>query len=174
MKAVLLTVVLIAVVISVYTDLRWRKIKNYVTIPLFLFGIAYWSIEGGALKAIESALVGGLIGFLILRGAERGAGDIKLAVGLATCLGYPSAFLFLAWTYISSVVSALHIRFKVHGYRLVPAIFAIKQECILEIMGVPNSNTLVHGERIRRPAAPTMAAALILTLVTGGLLPWQI
>ena len=158
---------------SVYTDVKWGKIKNYVTLPMILFGWS-WSYFTGDLEAAAiNVLISCFVGLLSCLIGRIGEGDIKLIVGIAACLQPLLGFLFLAFFFMTLAAAALFVRFKLYGFKLKPALSAMKTEALLEISGVGEANVAVHGKRIRHLGGPVIFLALVFCLIkakTGGLI----
>ncbi len=76
--------------IAGWTDLRSRRIPNWLTVPGFIVGVAANTIFRGR-SGLESSLIGALVGlglllpFVLLR--SLGAGDWKLAGALGAFAG---------------------------------------------------------------------------------------
>jgi prepilin peptidase CpaA len=73
-----------------WTDWRWRRIPNWLTVPALLLGIAVNCVATGRAGAKESLLGAGLglgllLPFVLIR--SLGAGDWKLAGALGAFLG---------------------------------------------------------------------------------------
>jgi prepilin peptidase CpaA len=73
-----------------WTDWRWRRIPNWLTVPALLLGIAVNGFATGWVGAKESLLgvglgLGLLLPFVLIR--SLGAGDWKLAGALGAFLG---------------------------------------------------------------------------------------
>lgn len=150
--------------ISVYTDVKWGKIKNFVTFPLILFGWS-WGLFGGWKTAVINVLVSCLIGCMSSMIGKVGEGDIKLITGIAACLQPVRGFLFIAFFFMMLGVTAVFVRLKVHGFRIKPALRAMKTEALMEVSGVVDANVAVHGEKVRHIGAPVIFAALALCLL---------
>ncbi|RWZ58245.1 prepilin peptidase [Halobacillus fulvus] len=106
MPILLLSVLLI---ISVYTDIKERKIFNKVTLPTILIALVYSTITAG-LSGAWFSLSGMLVGFglliipFILGG--MGAGDVKLMAAIGALMGASFAFYTFIWgAIIGGVVS---------------------------------------------------------------------
>ncbi|MBI2914372.1 MAG: prepilin peptidase [Firmicutes bacterium] len=77
--------------VSVYTDLRWRKVYNALTFPAAAFGVAAGASEGG-IPGLASSLAGLLVGLLatlaLFRVGALGGGDVKLVAAVGALKGY--------------------------------------------------------------------------------------
>lgn len=95
------SIVLIIALISGYTDLRYRKIFNVITLPAMVLGIILqFSFFG--LAGLLSALIGFLIGFgfffLFYIFGGMGAGDVKLMGALGILLGKTDIIYVIIFT----------------------------------------------------------------------------
>lgn len=89
----------VACLISVYTDLKSRRILNLVTFPVIVVGLVLhlvfwgWSeAPGMGLKWSFIGLVAGTLPFLIfvsINSQSFGMGDVKLAAALGALMGFP-------------------------------------------------------------------------------------
>ncbi len=90
MKPLILVGAVLLSVIAGYTDLRSRRIPNWLTVPGLLVGVAANTVLGGW-SGLKTSLLGAAIGlalllpFVLLR--SLGAGDWKLAVALGAFTG---------------------------------------------------------------------------------------
>jgi prepilin peptidase CpaA len=80
----------IPALVAGWTDWRWRRIPNWLTVPALLLGIAVNCVATGWAGAKESLLGAGLglgllLPFVLIR--SLGAGDWKLAGALGAFLG---------------------------------------------------------------------------------------
>jgi prepilin peptidase CpaA len=95
------SIVLIIALISGYTDLRYRKIFNVITLPAMVLGfILQFSFFG--FSGLLSALIGFLIGFgfffLFYLFGGMGAGDVKLMGALGILLGKTDIIYVIIFT----------------------------------------------------------------------------
>lgn len=101
-------VLAIALLISLITDIKHRKILNVVTLPLILFGFVYFTITNGwegILFSGKGFLVGfGLLLIPYLLGG-MGAGDVKLMAAIGAMTG--SVFVLKAFVYIALIGGAI-------------------------------------------------------------------
>lgn len=93
-------IVLVGALIAAVTDLMRFKVHNLLTLPLFVSGVIYHGVTGGA-HGIAGSMLGAALGFVFLvlfyvMGGV-GAGDVKLLTAIGAWLGMPFTFyVFLA------------------------------------------------------------------------------
>jgi len=96
--------------VATYTDLRSRRIPNWLVLPYLLAGIAVLSwLHGwhGAEQSLEGAGLALLIyGFLFWMGG-MGAGDVKLCVAIGAWIGPSQLFIALVLTGLAGGAMAL-------------------------------------------------------------------
>jgi prepilin peptidase CpaA len=102
--------------IAGYTDWRWRRIPNWVTVPGLLVGMAGNSVIGGWVGLGTSLRGAGLgllllLPFVLLR--SLGAGDWKLAGALGAVVG-PGALtdLLIASMFMAGIMALALIIYK--------------------------------------------------------------
>jgi prepilin peptidase CpaA len=118
LKPALFGLLSLALLVSVVTDLRRRRIFDAVTLPAALGALVLRAWFGGV-GGLEEGLVSGLVGAasaLVLFGAFAalgkglGWGDVKLAVAVGAAFGYPltlSALLFITLAGAAQAVISL-------------------------------------------------------------------
>jgi prepilin peptidase CpaA len=111
---------LVALSLATVTDLRRRRIPNLLTMPTALVAIVAHGVAGGLAEMAASLLAfiaWFVLGFLYYRtiaGKEIGAGDIKMVMATAACIGFmPAAYV----TFVSLVLLLLwlFLRWFVQG-----------------------------------------------------------
>ena len=102
--------ILIVVLIATATDLRSRRIPNWLVLPFLAAGIAIsawlwgWHGAGQSLEGVALGMV--LYGALFVAGG-MGAGDVKLCAAIGAWIGPQQLFLALIFTALAGGVMAL-------------------------------------------------------------------
>lgn len=122
----ILPVALSVILIAVYTDIRWRTIKNVVTFPGIALGLILHTIGNGWTGLAFSAaglLVGVGVMMIPFLYGQMGAGDVKLMGALGALLGgYEILNVFLYTTIAGGLLAlgwALYHRDIVHTFKKV-------------------------------------------------------
>jgi prepilin peptidase CpaA len=105
----LLTAVLTA---AVFTDLRYQKIPNWLTLPTIILGCAYHIYQkgfAGFLFSIEGAIAGVALLIIPYLMGGMGAGDAKLMGSIGALLGPKGVFIALLLTALIGGIYALGI-----------------------------------------------------------------
>ena len=163
----IITVAITAV--AIYTDVRWGKIFNALTVPVVLAGLVLNFVWGGTAGLARSAEgIGlGLALFLVsaLFGRLLGGGDVKLLMAMGALQG-PH---FLMWTlfYMALAGAALAIGVAVYHGVLGQRLRFLVASCYLRMaQGVPmEMNEAAGGPRLPYAIAigvGSMAAFLFL------------
>jgi len=108
---------LIVLVVATVSDLRSRRIPNWLVVPFLLSGLAVqtvtggWSGAGGSISGIGlAALLFGLPCFL----RAMGMGDLKLAAGVGAWIGPSQLFLaFVVTGIVGGILAGCYALF--HG-----------------------------------------------------------
>ncbi len=127
-----LTLLLVAA--AVYTDVRWGKIFNHLTMPAIVLGLIINSLIGldGFLHSIAGVGLGlGLFLVSCLLGRILGGGDIKLLMAVGALQG-PA---FLAWTicYTAIIGGVLAVIIAVRHGILLEKIKALFISCYMRV-----------------------------------------
>jgi prepilin peptidase CpaA len=144
--------VLVAALAAAYTDVRTRRIPNWLVAALFVSGIAVNAVGGWkpavvALVVAAAVLIAGTFLFSL---NLIGGGDVKLLAAAAGTLGYPAGGFFILCTLISGGLIA--VAFAAYRGRL-RATFANVQS-----MAIP----VFAGVRPARPDGTPMPYALAI------------
>lgn len=164
---VIRVLLLIALLIATATDLHRRRIPNLVTLPLALAAIIVHGVYGGffgALASLLSFFAWFGLGFLFYKtvaGKEIGAGDIKMVMGTAACIGFmPAGYV----TFISLVLLILWLFLRWLWQGTARVNFA-RLFAWLYVTATPDSEKLHFrpvGMDDRTPHAPFMLLSAII------------
>jgi prepilin peptidase CpaA len=103
---------------AIITDLRWRRIPNYLTLPAFgLALITRAAIEGwgGLGLAILGAVLSPLVLFALHGGKGIGMGDLKLATAIGAIVGPVMAATMMLLSAVIGGIQAIVIMFRSGG-----------------------------------------------------------
>lgn len=144
--------------LATYTDVKEKKIKNYLTYTLILIGLIINSYRFGSSGFLAS--IGGItIALLVvslLPGFRHGGGDIKLAMGLGSFLGVSSFLYFLFfWLVLSLLICNIKLIRK-QGFK------NFKNILLKEILTPDNAEEDIETTI----GAPIMFIAYIITIIT--------
>jgi prepilin peptidase CpaA len=98
------------VAVAAVTDLRARRIPNWLTLTVAVAGLAQsvtpWAVTG-PLRSVSGLALGFAVTFLLYSVGGRGAGDVKLTAGIGAWLGPVPVLIVLAGAAIVSLVLAV-------------------------------------------------------------------
>ncbi len=136
------------------TDVKARKIKNYITYPMFIIGFLYAYSAGAFLNSIY-AIIAVTVIVIVVPGFRVGGGDIKLTAACGAWLGLETALLFILLAITITMITGLVI--FVYNNGLKATVGQIKLELI----------TLgrMESEQARLPMAPFILIAYILSVI---------
>ena len=110
MKPVILAGAVLLATIAAWTDIRSRRIPNWLTVPGAAVGLAANMALGGW-GGLKASLLGVGLGLALLLPLvllrSLGAGDWKLAGALGAFVGYEKLIQFLLWSVFVAGVMAL-------------------------------------------------------------------
>lgn len=104
--------------IAVITDIKYKKVFNYLTFPLMLIGIITNSYLSGfqgfifSMKGLVLAFILFMIANILIK--NIGFGDVKLLMGIGACMGSS----YVCNVYIISLISSLLINGLLNPRRL--------------------------------------------------------
>lgn len=131
-------ILIIGCIYSCYTDVKYTKIKNYITFPLMIIGLVYNAIWGN----FTYSLIGLFIPLLFL---FLGQGDVKLFMGIGTILGYKAVLDIILLSLVLSMLfsvfnKSFFISIKNLYYKLI-CIILFKTGDMKTLTEVDKSNT---------------------------------
>jgi prepilin peptidase CpaA len=94
-------VLVILVVLAAFSDLRSRRIPNWITIPGTALGLALQTLSGGwrgGLTSLEGAALGIGIFIVFFLTGGMGAGDVKLFGAVGSLVGPQALILVFVFT----------------------------------------------------------------------------
>ena len=97
-------------VVTAYTDLRWRRIPNWITVPGFFLGLGL-NVAHSGWAGLKTSLLGAGLGLLVLFPfvalRSLGAGDWKLAGALGAFVGWEALVTLLMGSVLVAGIMAL-------------------------------------------------------------------
>ncbi len=96
--------------IACYTEIRFRRIPNVLTVSTMIFGLAGWGILNGLdgiLFSLYGLLIGGGVFLPFCLMGILGGGDMKLMAAAGAVIGYPLIIPALCYTCFSGGIIAL-------------------------------------------------------------------
>ena len=93
-----------------YWEIRFRRIPNWLTFAMMVFGLGAGLLEGdwaGALDAAVGLAVGGGVFLPFCLMGALGGGDMKLMAGVGAMVGWPQVLPALAHTCLAGGILAL-------------------------------------------------------------------
>ncbi len=136
-------VLVVILSISLYTDIKQRKILNAVVLPAMLAGLIYYTV-GGGLQGIAFSLKGIGAGFALLMLpfllGGFGAGDVKLLCAIGALKGPGFLVTSFIWTAIcGGIISVLILLYR---HQLWSTVKRVVTSCYLLISTRFNLNVL--------------------------------
>jgi prepilin peptidase CpaA len=126
-EIVVASLAFVAVAVSAVTDLKTRKIKNFVTYPAILLGFAVHLVgagwDGGEGLGLKWSLIGFLVGglpFLAMNTIDArsfGMGDVKLMAAVGALLGWPMILEIFFYVALLGGVVAVVVLVKKRRFR---------------------------------------------------------
>lgn len=144
-----------ALAAACYTDLKTRKIRNWLTVPLLVAALA-WNAWWGGIPVIKTLGSGvAVAGFGLMTGMA-GMGDIKLLLGVGAWLGLDRLWRFYLWFVLARLVGAVAARLRAYRWSPKAALSGMGTELVMEAQGMPYAGL----ERYRYPGAFAVAGAV--------------
>lgn len=146
-------VLAVVLLISVVTDLLWRRILDAVTYPAMVIGLGLRAWEGG-LGGLETGIVSGVVAGLLgsalfavmaWRG-KMGWGDAKLMAVVGVALGYPAILAALVFVSLVGALQAV-VTLLWHG-QVWDTIAAVGRRWAVKTKLLPKDTTLGDTRQI--------------------------
>lgn len=151
-----LCLLLAACAAAVVTDVRQRKIPNWLTASLGAGSLALHVPQGWS--AVASALAAGLVIFVVGTAAHSagvlGGGDVKLLAAGAFCVGYPGCIILVLYTFLGGGVLAIA--------------FALAQRRLRSTLA--NVRTLAQSRTLLADAAPSARMPYAIAIASGAVI----
>ena len=171
LKPLILAGAILLSLVAGYTDLRSRRIPNWLTVPAFVVGVAASSILGGWSGLKDSLLGTGLafallLPFWLLR--SLGAGDLKFAAALGAYTGpKPLIDILILSVFVAGLMALALVIYKKRFLETMRNIVHILVSLVT--FRLPGSHVTIDN-----PNALTIpkGVALALTVVVYGVL-WK-
>ena len=96
---------------SVYSDLKWRKIPNYLTLPAIVLGLVLNLLDkswNGLAFSFLGFLIGLALFFLPFALGGMGAGDVKFLSAIGAFLGAKAVFNVFLYAGLAGGIIALY------------------------------------------------------------------
>jgi prepilin peptidase CpaA len=105
-----LSAALVPAALAAVTDLRERRIPNWLTGSTLISGLGlHAALQGipGVCSAALAALIAGACFLVFFLAGGMGAGDVKLMAALGAVVGMPALFLILCATTLAGALAAM-------------------------------------------------------------------
>jgi prepilin peptidase CpaA len=155
--------------LAMYSDLRWRRIPNYLILPAVALGILL-NFLGDGLSGMLQAFFGLVVGMSLLLLpyllGGMGGGDVKLMGALGTLLG--SHAILNVFLYTSLVGGVIAIVVAVSNQSLIETFKRIWLflKCIF-LFQAPSTGALVFKKSPTMPYGVAIGAGTLFYLVVG-------
>lgn len=115
-------VALCVTLVAAASDLHSRRIPNLLTGPVFLAGLAWWTLTvglAGLAESVTASVVLALPYVLLFVFAGGGAGDAKLMAALGAWMGFVNGLVVLFCVALAGVVCAIAVSMATQRLRIV-------------------------------------------------------
>lgn len=168
--------------VSVFTDLSYRKIPNWATYTAFGWGmvinlLAYWMPDNASwlgAVGLGQSLAGGfgllLIMFVIFSISGGGAGDVKLAACLGALLGWDIALNAMLYSFVFAGAGMLCVAIWLQGpWFITSAFFRSLGHLVLPTLILPPAERQRAMLNTKFPLGPFFAAGTLMALYMQGI-----
>lgn len=152
--------------IAVYTDWRWRKIFNWLTLPALLLGLILSAVFGGGSGLLMSLAGAGTafgVFLLLFLFGGMGGGDLKLMTAIGAWLGFP--LILIDMLYVALAGGVLGVAFALQAGAMRQVMSNIYHFfSVALIPGVKPTEILNKSAAPKFPYGLAIAAGTILAL----------
>ena len=165
----ILVLVIALVCLAMYSDLRWRKIPNCLTLPAIALGFVL-NFVGNGWNGLLFALIGFLVGMGLLMLpyllGGMGGGDVKLMGALGALLG--SHAVINVFLYTSLIGGMIAIAVAIANRNLIEMLkrIVLFLKCVF-LFQAPSTGAAVFQKSPSMPYGVAMGAGTLLYLVAG-------
>jgi prepilin peptidase CpaA len=150
------------------TDVKSRRIPNYITFPSILLGLAMHLAIGGwkqFLLSLVAGLICGIAFLLFYIAGGMGAGDVKLMTAVGCIAGLPHVAYLLVLTALAGGIMALGLAFaRGRLQQTISNVGAIASHHTQEGLAPHPDINLSNASTLRLPYALAIASGTLLTL----------
>lgn len=110
--------IVVVVTVAVITDLRWRRIPNFLTFPAFFLAVVvrvFFQGWTGLGLSVAGAIVAPVLLLLMHKGKGVGMGDLKLTMAIGAMLGPVMAVVMVLSSAVAGGVLAVGAMFRPGG-----------------------------------------------------------
>lgn len=156
---------LVACAVAVCTDIRKRKIPNWLTAGLAASAFAFHLPQGWG--AVAGALAAGVVVFVLGTVAHSmrvlGGGDVKLLAAGALALGFPDTLIFVLYTFLGGGIFG--VGFALAKRRL--------RSTLVNVRALAQTRTLLDdaAPSVRMPYAIAIAFGAVIVTLADTILP---
>ena len=166
------SVVIVAATIGVVTDLRSRRIPNWLTLPVFLGGVLYaftsagWSGLGDSIAA--AALL--MLPFVVLFALGGGAGDAKLMAAIGAWLGLAQGVVVLVAVAAAGILAAMaYAVLKRKGREVAANLAVIGQNLAVAALSGSRMGEPIKGVPAQQQLAMPYGVAIFIGVCVAGM-----
>lgn len=166
-------VLLPAVLYTLYTDIKYGKIKNYITFPLMGVGLFYHFYTNGMLGlwfSIKGLLLCGLISIFMSIGAKLGMGDTKLFMAIGAIKGFRFTLDVMAFSFLISIFASAMFRPK----QFKKAVTTLWTMIMIKFYTKKMPELSEEHSALKLPFAVFISLGLIIAYLLGGEFIWDL
>lgn len=161
----------LVLIISLITDIKYRKILNIITIPTIFIAFCFYSYSLG-LDGLIFCIKGFLIGLVLLLIpyllGGMGAGDVKLMATVGALMGTSFVFYSFIYTALIGGIIALILIIKQNGFWRSIKNFFFNMAFLRGNLGSMVINKGEQSSKISFPYGVAIVLGTFCTLIWGG------